>query len=69
MASVDVRPTRRNGREVKVYDVRFRDPAGRQRKKTFPKRVEADRFTASVETDKTRGAYTDAFRGKLPVGQ
>jgi hypothetical protein len=34
MASVETRPTRRNGREVKVYDVRFRDPtdaSGRRR--------------------------------------
>jgi hypothetical protein len=53
----------------RVYDAPFRDPAGRQRKKTFPKRVEADRFAASVETDKTRGAYTDASREKLPVEQ
>ncbi len=43
-------------------------PAG-SGKRTFPKRVGADQFTASVETDKTRRAYTDAFRGKLPVGQ
>lgn len=59
MASVEARPTRRNGREVKVYDVRFRDPDGKQRKKTFGKKGDADRFAATVEADKIRGQYVD----------
>ena len=59
MASVDSRLSRRNGREVKVYDVRFRDPDGRQRKKTFSRKGDADRFAATVEADKLRGQYVD----------
>lgn len=59
MASVEARPSRRNGREVRVYDVRFRDPDGRQRKKTFSKKGDADRFAATVEADKLRGQYVD----------
>src|SRR5690349_19665332 len=59
MASVEARQSRRNGREVKVYDVRFRDPDGRQRKKTFGKKGDADRFAATVEADKLRGHYVD----------
>ncbi len=59
MASVEPRATRRSGREVKVYDVRFRDPDGRQRKKTFSKKGDADRFAATVEADKIRGLYID----------
>jgi integrase len=59
VASVDSRLTRRNGRETKVYDVRFRDPDGRQRKKTFGKKGDADRFAATVEADKLRGQYVD----------
>jgi integrase len=59
MASVESRWTRRAGREVKVYDVRFRDPDGRQRKKTFSKKGDADRFAATVEADKLRGQYVD----------
>src|SRR5215212_3096210 len=51
--------TRRNGKPAKVYDVRFRDPDGRQRKKTFGKKAEADRFAATVEADKHRGQYVD----------
>ena len=54
MASVEPRLTRRNGKPAKVYDVRFRDPDGRQRKKTFGKKTEADRFAATVEADSTK---------------
>ncbi len=59
MASVEARLTRRNGRDAKVYDVRFRDPDGRQRKKTFGKKGDADRFAATVEADKLRGLFVD----------
>ncbi|MCU1668041.1 MAG: integrase family protein [Blastococcus sp.] len=59
MASVESRLTRRSGRETKVYDVRFRDPDGKQRKKTFGKKGDADRFAATVEADKLRGQYVD----------
>ncbi|MDP9427963.1 MAG: site-specific integrase [Actinomycetota bacterium] len=59
MASIETRLTRRNGREVKVYDVRFRDPDGKQRRKTFPKKGDADRFAATVEADKLRGLFVD----------
>jgi integrase len=59
MASIETRLTRRNGRETKVYDVRFRDPSGRQRKRTFGKKADADRFSATVEADKARGQYVD----------
>jgi integrase len=59
VASVEIRLTRRNGKAAKVYDVRFRDPDGHQRKKTFGKKAEADRFAATVEADKHRGQYVD----------
>jgi integrase len=59
MASFETRLSRRNGREVKVYDCRHRDPDGRQRKKTFGKKGDADRFAATVEADKLRGQYVD----------
>jgi integrase len=59
VASVEARAVRRNGRDAKVYDVRFRDPDGRQRKKTFSKKGDADRFAATVEADKIRGQYVD----------
>jgi integrase len=68
MASVESRASRRNGRDVKVYDVRFRDPDGRQRKKTFGKKGDADRFAATVEADKLRGQYVD-HSGRTTVAE
>jgi integrase len=59
MASVEPHTVRQNGREVRVYTVRYRDPDGRQRKQTFAKKGDADRFSATVETDKLRGTYVD----------
>ncbi len=56
-----MRLTRRNGREVKVYDCRYRDPDGRQRKRTFTRKGDADRYAATVEADKLRGQYVDHF--------
>ena len=41
------------------YDVNFREPDGRRRRKTFPKKSDADRFAATVEADKVRGGYID----------
>src|SRR5258708_30843889 len=49
------------------YDVRFRDPAGRQRKKAFRTRREADRFAAAIETDKARGGWIDPDAGKVKL--
>jgi len=59
MASVETRTVRRDGRQARVYTVRYRDPDGRQRKRTFVKKGDADRFSATVETDKLRGTYVD----------
>ncbi len=59
MASVKPRITRRNGREVKVWDVRYRTPDGKQRRETKRTKGEADRRAAEVEVDKTRGQWVD----------
>jgi len=44
---------------------RWRDPAGRQRKRTFPRRVDAERFLTSVEHNILTGAYVDPAAGKV----
>lgn len=69
MASVIKRAvvtTTRDGRrrESARYDVKYREPDGRQRKKTFLKRVDADAFAMTVEADKLRGTYLDIDAGK-----
>ena len=49
----------RAGRDGKPrYDVRYRDPAGVQRKRTFTKKADATAYSVTVEADKLRGAYS-----------
>ena len=62
MASVSKRTDGRPG-----YQVRYRDPAGAQRAKQFDRKAAADRFAASVETDKARGSYVDPKAGRMTL--
>ena len=55
MASVEKRI--RNGRTT--YQARWRDDEDQQRKKSFAKKGDADRFAATVEADKARGTYIE----------
>lgn len=41
------------------WQARWRDPDGRQRKRTFPRKTDADRFLVTVEADKLGGRYVD----------
>ncbi|MDN5930919.1 MAG: site-specific integrase [Pseudonocardia sp.] len=43
----------------------WRDPAGRQRAKTFATKREAKRFLAELETSLTRGLYVDPHAGRM----
>jgi len=49
------------------YQVRYVGPDGRERAKTFGRKADADRFAASVETDKARGEWIDPRLGKTTV--
>jgi len=51
MASID----KRDGK----YRVRYRDPVGQQRSRTFRRKADADRFSREVEVDKDRGQWID----------
>jgi hypothetical protein len=62
MAHVEKR--RRNGRVT--YRARWRDPAGKERSKTFTRKLDADRFLLSIEDAKLRGAYVDPAAGRAP---
>jgi hypothetical protein len=44
---------------------RWRDPAGRQRKKSFRRRVDAERFLVELQAETYRGRYVDPAAGKL----
>lgn len=50
------------------YRANWRDPAGRQRSKTFGTRKVARAFLAGVESDLARGAYVDPSAGRLLFG-
>lgn len=50
------------------WQARYRTPDGAERSKSFPRKVDADRFLASVEGDKVRGAYVDPSAGRQTFG-
>lgn len=68
MAMVERRAPRRPGGEVS-YRVRYRDPAGVARSKTFRKVSQANVFAATVEADKARGTYVDHTLGRITLGE
>jgi len=47
------------------YVVNYRDPEGRQRRKTFRRKAEALAFRNTVEADKLRGTYLDVDAGRV----
>lgn len=61
MASTSKRTVRGKPR----YDVNYREPDGRRRRKTFLKRSDADTFASTVEADKVRGTYIDRDAGRI----
>ena len=51
------------------WQVRYRDPSGEERARTFRRRVDAERFLVTVEADKLRGTWTDPRLEKTAVGE
>ena len=47
------------------WRARYVDPDGIERSKTFPRKLDAERFLVSVETDKLRGLYLDPSLGRV----
>jgi hypothetical protein len=50
------------------YRVRYRDPAGRERTRSFARKVDAERFLRHVEADLVRGQWVDPEHGRMTVG-
>ncbi|MEV0963304.1 tyrosine-type recombinase/integrase [Streptomyces sp. NPDC049910] len=50
---------------VGSWQARYRDPAGRQKAKCFPKKGEADRFLDQVRTEVRSRTYNDPKRGEI----
>lgn len=51
------------------YDVRYRDPADKVRTKTFKRRKDADRFSATTQADLMRGAWVDPNAGRITFAE
>jgi site-specific recombinase XerD len=52
-----------------TYRANWRDPAGRQKAKSFKTRKEASAFLAETETTLTRGNYVDPHAGRMRFGE
>lgn len=50
-----------------VWRARYRAPTGQERSRTFPRKVEAERFLASVETAIHRGDWVDPALGMTTI--
>ena len=64
MADIQKRQTNNGVR----WDVRYRDDSNRQRKRSFARKVDAQHFTNTVETDLLRGDWIDPRRGQELFG-
>jgi integrase len=58
MASIQRRP---DGK----WRVRYRDPAGSEHSKHFDRKIDAERFRATIQADVLRGSYVDPDAGKV----
>jgi integrase len=64
MSSIEKRS--RDGRLT--WRAHYRDPAGAQRNRTFPRKIDAERFLTTVEGSKLVGSYIDPALARLTVG-
>lgn len=49
------------------WDARWRDPTGAQKKKTFRRRSDAERFLTSIEHARLTGTYLDPAAGRITI--
>jgi integrase len=60
---------KKQGRGRPRWRARYRDPSGRERSKSFARKVDAERFLVAIEDAKLRGAYVDPAAGRIGFGQ
>jgi hypothetical protein len=65
MASIEKRV--RDGKAS--WRAHYRTPAGDQRNRTFARKVDAERYLASIESAKITGGYVDPALAKVTVGE
>lgn len=66
MASVEKRQQTAGGRVT--WRAHYRDPARKQRSKSFDRKIDAQRYLTTVESAKLASAYIDPVRSALTVG-
>jgi integrase len=69
MGSIEDLKTKRQGQGRLRWRVRYRDPAGRERAKSFARKQDAVRFLQHAEADKLRGLWVDPEQGRRTVGE
>jgi integrase len=52
---------------LSTWRVKYRDPGGRVRSRSFRRRAEAELFAATVEVEKAQGTWVDPVRGKIKL--
>lgn len=57
----------RSGRQS--WQARWRDPAGAERSRYFARKVDAERYLVSLESDKLRGRYADPRLGRIRLSR
>lgn len=51
------------------WQARYRDPDGRERSKTFTRKVDAQRWLDQVTADMVTGRYIDPKAGRVSLGE
>jgi integrase len=69
MGYVEDLKSKRQGQGRLRWRVRYRDPAGRERAKSFARKRDAERFLQHAEADKLRGHWVDPRQGRTTVGK
>jgi len=55
--------------EAGTWQARYRAPDGQERARNFRRKVDAEAFLATVETDKLRGEWTDPRLARITFGE
>lgn len=64
MATIKRRSNRGNR-----WEVRYRDPEGKQRHRMFDRKLDAERFAVTTTADVLRGSYVDPAAGRCTFGE
>ncbi|MGH2707396.1 MAG: site-specific integrase, partial [Actinomycetota bacterium] len=51
------------------YEASYRDPTGRERQRTFARKVDADKFLTATEAAKVRGEWVDPRLSRITLGE